>query len=317
MNSIHKLVVQRKFVVAHDIFGFELATRDRTALPDYRAGAHIAVTTPSGQKRRYSLCDAPGTHPHYFIAVKREANGRGGSLSFTTQVAEGDTVDVEGPGNDFPMAPGTPKRTRFVAGGIGITPIRSMILDLVKRGRTDWTLHYFARTPESTAFREEFLDSHYADRVTIHHDGGDPMQAFDLWPILETQDGAHLYCCGPRRLMDSVRDMTGHWSDGAVCFEDFGAAQTDAAVDTAFEVRLARQGRTVTVPPGVSILDALRKAGISQPSSCESGSCGTCRTPLLDGEADHRDFVLLDDERNSEIMICVSRAKSPTLTLDI
>lgn len=317
MDSPRKLVVRRKLALAADIFGFELAAPDGAPLPDYPPGAHIVVATPSGQKRRYSLCDAPGVRSHYFIAVKREANGRGGSLSFTTQVAEGDLVDIEGPGNDFPMAPGTPKRTRFVAGGIGITPIRSMILDLEKRGRTDWTLHYLARTPESTAFRDEFLDTRYAGRVTIHHDGGDPAKAFDLWPILEVQDGAHLYCCGPRGLMDSVRDMTGHWSDGAVRFEDFGAVQADATADAAFEVRLARLGKRVTVPPGVSILDALRKAGISLPSSCESGSCGTCRTPLLEGEADHRDFVLLDDERDSAIMICVSRAKSPSLTLDI
>lgn len=317
MEGTRKLVVRRKFALAQDIFGFELATQDGSVLADYTSGAHITVTTPSGQKRRYSLCDAPATRSHYFIAVKREANGRGGSLSFTTQATEGTIVEIEGPGNDFPKAAGVPRRTRFIAGGIGITPIRSMILDLEKNGKTNWTLHYLTRAPEWTAFRDEFLDPRFADRVTLHHDGGDPKNAFDLWPILENQDGAHLYCCGPRGLMDAVRDMTGHWSDGAVRFEDFGAAQADAAVDTGFEVRLARLGKTVTVPPGVSILDALRKAGVSLPSSCESGSCGTCRTTLLDGQADHRDFVLLDDEHESAIMICVSRAKSPSLTLDI
>lgn len=317
MTGTLKLSVRRKYALADGIFGFELAAADGGALPAYAPGAHIAVTTPSGQKRRYSLCDAPADPKRYFIAVKREASGRGGSLSFTTHVSEGDTIDAETPGNDFPMAAAEPQRYVFVAGGIGITPIRSMILDLERRGRTNWTLHYLTRAPEFTAFRDEFLSPRFAGRVVLHHDGGDPKRAFDLWPILETPDGAHLYCCGPRGLMDSVRDMTGHWPDGAVRFEDFGAPQTDAAIDAGFEVRLARLGKTVAVPPGVSILDALRKAGISLPSSCESGSCGTCRTPLLEGEADHRDFVLLDDEKDSAIMICVSRAKSPALVLDI
>lgn len=317
MEGTLKLSVRRKLALAQDIYGFELVAADGATLPAYSPGAHIAVTTPSGQKRRYSLCDAPAGQGHYFIAVKREAQGRGGSLSFTTQVSEGAVVEADPPGNDFPMAAGEPKRTRFVAGGIGITPIRSMILDLERRGRTNWTLHYLTRAAELTAFREEFLDPKFAGRVTIHHDGGDPAKALDLWPLLENQDGAHLYCCGPSGLMDSVRDMTGHWSDGAVRFEDFGAPQAEAGVDAAFEVRLARLGKTVTVPPGVSILDALRKAGVSLPSSCESGSCGTCRTPLLEGEADHRDFVLLDDEHDTAIMICVSRAKSSTLVLDV
>jgi phthalate 4,5-dioxygenase reductase component len=317
MEGTLRLRVRRKLALADDIYGFELAAADGAALPAYSPGAHITLTTPSGQKRRYSLCDDATLRDRYFIAVKRETGGRGGSLSFTTQVAEGDIVEAEAPGNDFPMATAAPKRHVFVAGGIGITPIRSMILDLERRGLTNWTLHYLTRAPELTAFRDEFLAADFAGRVVLHHDGGDPPNALDLWPILEKPDDAHLYCCGPRGLMDAVRDMTGHWPDGAVRFEDFGASQTDAAVDTAFEVHLARAGRTVSVPPGVSILDALRKAGISLPSSCESGSCGTCRVGLIEGKADHRDFVLLDDEHDAAIMICVSRAKSPSLTLDI
>lgn len=317
MEGTLRLRVRRKLALARDIHGFELVAADGSALPDYAPGAHIALTTPSGQKRRYSLCDAPAGQGHYFIAVKREANGRGGSLSFTTQVAEGDIVEADPPGNDFPMAAAEPKKYVFIAGGIGITPIRSMILDLERRGRTNWTLHYLTRAPEFTAFRDEFLAPRFAGRVVVHHDAGDPANAYDLWPLLESPNGAHLYCCGPRGLMDAVRDMSGHWPDGAVRFEDFGAAQADAATDTGFEVRLARLGKTVAVPPGVSILDALRKAGVSMPSSCESGSCGTCRVGLIEGEADHRDFVLLDDEHAAAIMICVSRAKSPTLTLDI
>lgn len=167
------------------------------------------------------------------------------------------------------------------------------------------------------AFREEFSDLEFAENVILHHDEGDPDQAYDLWPVLEEPRGAHLYCCGPAGLMDAVRDMTGHWPDTAVHFEDFAGVNATRPDDTAFTVRLARSSETVEVPAGTSILDALRQAGRVLPSSCESGTCGTCRTRYIEGEPDHRDLVLSDREKRSEIMICVSRAKTPELTLDL
>jgi phthalate 4,5-dioxygenase reductase subunit len=81
-------------------------------------------------------------------------------------------------------------------------------------------------------------------------------------------------------------------------------------------VRLARSGATVDVPVGTTILEAIRAAGHEAPSSCESGTCGTCRTTLIKGEADHRDLVLTEDERAGNIMICVSRARSDELEID-
>jgi phthalate 4,5-dioxygenase reductase subunit len=167
------------------------------------------------------------------------------------------------------------------------------------------------------AFREEFLGKAFERKVVLHHDNGDPDQAYDLWPVLEEQRGAHLYCCGPRGLMDAVRDMTGHWPDSAVHFEDFVGASAPHADDKPFEVKLAKSGKSYQVPASVSILDTLRKNGHSLASSCESGTCGTCRTRFIEGEPDHRDLVLSEKEKKSEIMICVSRSKSPTLTLDL
>jgi phthalate 4,5-dioxygenase reductase subunit len=168
-----------------------------------------------------------------------------------------------------------------------------------------------------TAFKDEFSSAEYSGKVVLHHDNGDPEQAYDLWPVLEQQRGAHLYCCGPRGLMDAVRDMTGHWPDSAVHFEDFVGATANHDTDTPFVVNLAKSGKQYEVPVRVSILDTLRQHGHILPSSCESGTCGTCRTRFTAGEPDHRDLVLSDRERRSEIMICVSRARSPELTLDI
>jgi phthalate 4,5-dioxygenase reductase subunit len=117
--------------------------------------------------------------------------------------------------------------------------------------------------------------------------------------------------------MDAVRDMTGHWPASAVRFEDFVGASAPHADDKPFEVKLAKSGKSYQVPASVSILDTLRKNGHSLASSCESGTCGTCRTRFIEGEPDHRDLVLSEKEKKSEIMICVSRSKSPTLTLDL
>jgi phthalate 4,5-dioxygenase reductase subunit len=311
------LKIRHKSEIADGVFLFELTAPDGSALPPFTPGSHITVTAPSGQKRRYSLCNDPAERDRYLIAVKQEATGRGGSLSFTKGVKEGDEVAVEPPANEFEMAKAEPKRLIFIAGGIGITPIRAMILHCLRHGKTNFVLYYFTRTPEAMAFRDEFGASAFDGKVVLHHDNGDPDQAYDLWPVLEQQRGAHLYCCGPRGLMDAVRDMTGHWPDSAVHFEDFVGASAPHADDQAFEVKLAKSGEIYEVAAHVSILDTLRQHGHVVASSCESGTCGTCRCRFIEGEVDHRDLVLSDDEKKHDIMICVSRAKSPTLTLDI
>lgn len=315
--STLKLLVKKKSRIADDVYMFELRDPSGAELPPFTPGSHVTVTTPTGQKRRYSLCNPSAERDRYVIAVKQEKSGRGGSLSFTTDVTDGDHVEVASPENEFKMSTAEPKSYIFIAGGIGITPIRSMILHLIAMGKSNFKLYYFTRTPELMAFREEFGAPEFTGKVTLHHDFGDLDQAYDLWPILEEQRGAHLYCCGPKGLMDAVRDMTGHWSDSAVHFEDFVGATANKADDVAFHVKLAKSGELHEVPPGVSILDTLRKNGHVLPSSCESGTCGTCRTRYLEGEPEHRDLVLSDREKKSEIMICVSRARTPELTLDI
>jgi phthalate 4,5-dioxygenase reductase subunit len=311
------LTVRQKSEIADGVFLFELRSPTGAELPPFTPGSHITVTAPSGQKRRYSLCNDPGERDHYLIAVKQEASGRGGSLTFTKDIKEGDQIAIEPPANEFEMSASEPRSFIFIAGGIGITPIRSMIRHCIRQGKQNFKLYYFTRTPSAMAFREEFSASELTGKVILHHDNGDPAQAYDLWPVLEEQRGAHLYCCGPRGLMDSVRDMTGHWPDSAVHFEDFVGASAPRADDKPFEVKLAKSGKRYEVAGGVSILDTLRNHGHALASSCESGTCGTCRTRFTEGEPDHRDLVLSDKEKKSEIMICVSRAKSPTLTLDI
>lgn len=308
--------IAEKTEIARDIHYFELRPVPGGELPPFLPGAHIGVLTPSGAHRKYSLCNDPAERDRYCIAVKREEAGRGGSASMADRTRTGDVLTVTAPRNDFSLK-GNPASYIFIAGGIGITPIRAMILHLMRSGGKPFKLYYLARSADMMAFREEFAAPSFRGRAVLHHDDGDPAGAFDLWPILEEPRGAHVYCCGPRGLMQAVRDMTGHWSSSSVHFEDFGTAKARAENNRSFRVQLARRGEVLDVPPDSSILEVLRERGIHVPSSCESGTCGTCRTGLLAGEADHRDLVLSDHERARCIMICVSRARGAELTLDL
>ena len=302
---------------AREIQLFEFRAADESDLPPFEPGAHLMVRAPNGLLRRYSLCSDPHERDHYQIAVKREAQGRGGSISMIEECKVGNDMEVSLPRNDFALVP-TPVSYLFIAGGIGITPILSMIRYLRTAGGKPYKLFYLTREPLITAFRDELTASEYRGKVVIHHDYGDPDKSFDLWPLLEQPKGAHLYCCGPRGLMEAVRDMTGHWSTSAVHFEDFGSGKAArGANDNPFTVRLAKSGLSLEVPVGKSLLEVLRASGHEVPYSCESGTCGTCRVQYLEGEVDHRDLVLTEQERVKTMMVCVSRAFSPELVLDL
>lgn len=309
------LRVTRADKLAEGIHLFELRDASGRELPQFTAGAHIAIRAPNGLLRKYSLCNDPAERDRYQVAIKREDNGRGGSANLIDAVKAGDELMIAPPVNDF----GLPQRATdflFIAGGIGITPMMAMIREVQRQGKR-FRLYYCSRSPETTAFVDELSAPEFSGLVTIHHDQGDPTCSLDLRPILaERKNREHLYCCGPRPLMEAVRKMTDHWSPTAVHFEAFSEAETHKADDKPFRVRLARTGKVVEVPVTKTILEVLRDNGLDVPSSCETGTCGTCRTKMLAGEADHRDLVLAEHERADTIMICVSRARSGEITLD-
>lgn len=309
------LKVTRKEALTPDVFMFDLVHPEGLSLPSFTPGAHITVKTPKGSHRQYSLCSSPSTTDRWQIAIKREALGRGGSLSMADDLLEGDLLEVLQCSNLFELHDAAPSHV-FVAGGIGITPILSMIRHLLSQGKSNFQLYYCTRDALSTAFLEELNSPALVDRVQLHHDHGDLQQALDFWPIFEQPSASHVYCCGPQGLMDSVRDMTGHWPSENIHFESFGAPQTSLEQNTPFDIVLQSTGKRIHVGADVSILEALRSHGESVSSSCESGTCGSCRTGFISGEVEHRDWVLLEDERSQCMMICVSRALSQELVLD-
>ncbi|MCD0502933.1 PDR/VanB family oxidoreductase [Bordetella petrii] len=301
---------------ADGIRSFELRAADGGDLPPFTPGSHVKVQVPNGELRKYSLCNDAAERDRYVITVKRDAQGRGGSISLVDRAAVGDTLPTGQPDNAFELVD-NPGSLIFIAGGIGITPILSMIRSLGDFPAVGWKLYYLSQTPGATAFLDELGAPELKPHVRIHHDHGDPARSLDLWPVLEKPNRGHVYCCGPRGLMEAVRDMSGHWSAGRIHFESFLEGGGTRPDDRPFTVELSRSGEEFAIPVGKSILSVLLQAGVRVSHSCESGTCGSCRTRLLSGTVDHRDMVLMPDEQDGQIMVCVSRASCDKLVLDL
>lgn len=307
-----KIEVAARRALTASITEFTFRPVDRAELTPFDPGAHITIETPSGAMRRYSLTNE-GTAPlEYVVAIKREPNSRGGSASMHSDAIKGQILSVSQPENTFSLVDAS--KHLLIAGGIGVTPIFSMAKHLTNSGKV-FELIFCTRSLAETAYVDELRK--LGPAVTIHHDDGDPEKAYDFWDHFETPDETHIYCCGPRPLMEEIKAISGHWPEGQVHFEDFKPVEVVRADDVAFEVTLAASSRQVTVPANLSILEALRAAGEKTVSSCESGTCGTCRCRLISGEVDHRDMVLREDERGRYIMICVSRAKKGNLEIEL
>ena len=305
--------------VAQDIAAWDLVAIDGRPLAPFSPGSHIDVHVPNGLIRQYSLCSDPADASRYTIAIKREDAGRGGSLTMHQRVEEGDTLAIAGPRNLFPLAAESGDAANghslFIAGGIGITPIFAMIRWLAARGQ-DWELHYCARSERHAAFHSE-LQTLGRDCV---HTYFSETPLLDVSALLATpRDSTDVYCCGPQPLMQAVKDATAGWPTERVHFEWFAAPDVQHAPNQAFEVELAKSGRVLTIPPDQSILSVLRSEGIVVASACEEGVCGTCETRVLAGQPEHRDMLLSEAERaaNGSMMICVSRACSARIVLDL
>ena len=312
--------IARRHEEAEGIVSFDLAAVDGSTLPAVAAGAHIDVHVPGGLIRQYSLCNAPSERHRYQIAVLRDPSSRGGSISLHDSAHEGDILRIGAPRNHFPLATGTVQHL-LLAGGIGLTPLLSMAEQLA-HDKLPFQLHYCARSPARAAFLERLGNASWSASVWCHFDDGDEDQRLDLNTLLSRPaHDQHLYVCGPQGFINAVLAVgrINNWSPERVHYEYFGAAPVVNADESTFQVRLVRSGRTVAVPPRLTVTQALSEAGIDIPVSCEQGVCGTCITRVLDGEPDHRDLFLTPEEhaRNDQFLPCCSRSKSSMLVLDL
>ena len=314
-----KVRVRRIVDETADIKSFELASADGSALPAWSAGAHIDVRLDDETARQYSLCGAPGARDAYRIAVKNVPDSRGGSRAMHQRVSVGDTLVIGGPRNHFPLVDGA-RHHVLIAAGIGITPLLAMAQELQARDAS-YELHYFTRSIAETAFHQVLSAEPYAGRVNFHHAVGGRMRELLRRLLWHYSPGHHLYMCGPRRFTEVIDDVIASiWPPEAIHVEYFGAdPAAKAAPSRAFEVKLERSKRTIPVAADCSIADALCAHGIDVVTSCREGVCGTCLTGVIVGTPDHRDAFLSDKERKAgdKIMICVSRAESEQLVLDL
>ncbi|MEW6768751.1 MAG: PDR/VanB family oxidoreductase [Pseudomonadota bacterium] len=316
-----------------DIKAFEVFDPTGNDLPQFEAGSHIDLHVPGGSLgvRQYSLCGDPADRGRYTFAVQREPNGRGGSKAIHETLQANSEVAISGPRNHFALRPNA-KRHLLLAGGIGITPMMSMICEL-ERNRSEYQLHYCTRSKERTAFLDRLRPLINSGRVVVHWDGGDSSKGLDINGALKNfEDGTHLYYCGPPGFMTVVASASSHWPSGNTHREFFTPSANDPALvasgdktaehhegglGPAFKLELAKSGMTLDIPSDQTILQVLREHDIQVEAACELGVCGTCRTRVLSGEPDHRDYVLEPQEHETEMTVCCSRSKSPLLVLDL
>ena len=287
------LVVRRHEAIADGVVRVVLADADDQPLPLWSPGAHIDLMLTPSLVRQYSLCGSVRGVAEWSVAVLRAPDSRGGSSHVHDELQVGSTVRVRGPRNHFPLV--NSPRYQFIAGGIGITPILTMI-EAAEASGADWHLLYGGRERPSMSFLNELRQ--FGDRVTVWPQNENGM--LDLASVLGTpRDDTLVYCCGPEGLLSAVEASAG-------------------ALDT-FEVDCARSGVTLSIGPDDSIYDVAEAAGVDVLASCMEGVCGTCEVPVLEGVPDHRDSMLTETERAAckVMMICVSRSCSERLVLDI
>ncbi|MGM9427546.1 PDR/VanB family oxidoreductase [Hydrogenophaga sp. MI9] len=306
---------------AEGIHAFELADPDGAPLPATEAGAHVDVHLPGALVRSYSLAGDPKDRSRWVLGVLRDPKGRGGSKAMHETVRVGERLNVGAPRNAFRLAePATQRHAVLLAGGIGITPLKAMAHALAAESRS-FELHYCARSARNAAFADELRRLVHEGRLHFHFDHGDPAQGLDIAGLLrQPAEGTHLYYCGPAGFMKACADASAHWAPGSVHSEHFKVpepATPRAAPEGSFEIRLARSGVTLQVQPEQTIVRAIELSGHRVPTSCLSGLCGACKVSYLEGEVDHQDYILSDEERSRCLTVCVSRARSPRLVLDL
>jgi ferredoxin-NADP reductase/fatty acid desaturase len=305
--------------VAHDISMFEFEPALGHSFPEFSAGAHIDVQINAQTTRQYSLCNSPSDRNRYVIAVKKEIDGRGGSLAMHQTVNRGSELLISAPRNFFKLNDNATDYV-LVAGGIGLTPILSMAYYLYESGKP-FTLHICVRNSHVLPFNEVLNSLPFKEAITVYF-SDDDKNLIPQTDIGQWNNGQELYVCGPAKFMEWIKEELQHsqWPNQNMFSEAFSAPAPSAAIaNKPFEVELARTGKILQVSADESLLDVLNNHGCGVISSCMQGVCGSCITPVMAGEPEHRDAILTDEERqtNSQMCVCVSRAISSKIVLDL
>lgn len=299
---------------ADGVVSLSLSDRVSGQVANWTAGAHIDVILPGGLERQYSLCGSQSDTNRWRIAVLEEPASRGGSRWIHHNLEVGAELQIRGPRNNFDLAPAP--SYLFIAGGIGITPILPMIQSAEEAG-AGWRLLYGGRRLDSMAFHDELAA--FGDKVDVRPQ--DEYGLLDLeGAVRAVGPGTLVYCCGPEPLIAACENVCDANESVELHVERFSPKPNALGGENwAFEVELRRRGVVLQVAAEESIVECMARAGISHPTSCAEGICGTCETDVLEGDPEHRDSVLSDaeKERSETMMVCCSRAVSSRLVLDL
>jgi len=306
--------------VASGVREFELVPADGSVWPGFQPGAHIDVELPQGVTRQYSLCNDPTDEQRYCIAVKHEVNGRGGSRWLHTQAQTGDTLEIGAPRNNFVLRQDA-EHYVLLGCGIGVTPLFPMAYELHKRQQS-FDFHIFANSVSDVAFHEQIAGLPFAKRVVLHcEEMPHVARIAQVNSLIAYQPGAQLYLCGPPSFMTSVVEVLGsnRWPVQHIYSESFVAATPVATENRPFEVQIASTGEVLQVSESAFLIDVLHEHGYAVACSCTQGICGSCITPVLEGVPEHRDAIMSARQRdaNRSMTVCVSRARSQRLVLDL
>lgn len=301
-------VVTKRELLTPDVVALTLADPDGGLLPSWTPGAHIDVRLASGRRRQYSLCGPPGRRTDYRIAVRRIADGGGGSKEMHDAFEVGDTLVFEGPRNAFYLVTDE-QDVLFVIGGIGVTPILPMIRVAQQHG-INWRAIYAGRSRDYMPLLGEVLAVD-AERVTVWAD--DERGRFPTTDELLAGAGPKtaVYVCAPTAMLEAVRTARDEHVDAPLHYERFSPPPVVDGIP--FELELARSRRVLSVPANRSALAVMLDREPATAYSCQQGFCGTCKVKVLAGDVDRRGRTVEGDD---EMLVCVSRAKSGRVVID-
>ena len=324
MAALNKIRVRVDSIKSEttDILNYVLVDPDGGELPEFAAGSHIDVHLGNGLIRQYSICGPEWDRRSYPIGVLLEHPGTGGSQFMHNNIKVGDILEVSDPKHLFKLNPQA-QRHLLIAGGIGVTPLLAMAYSL-ERAKADYVFHYCTKSPEVTAYMDEITGLVKHGGLHLHFDGGNPKNGLDLKAILrEYSEGTHLYYCGPSGMMNAAAEACSHWPKGTVHYEVFSTEGIESTKperigeDDEFQIKVSSTGAVYSVPSYKTIVDVLRENGFDIDTSCEDGFCGTCLTRYLEGEPDHRDEVLDEEDHEEYLLICCARSHTPEIVLDL
>jgi ferredoxin-NADP reductase len=318
-----QVLVRSMTLLAPETVAVEFVPSDETDLPAFEAGAHVDLLLPNGIRRSYSLCNRPTDRNRYVVGVKKANPSRGASSYIHDHLRVGQRIEISRPRNNFPLVRSA-EHSIFIAGGIGITPIWSMIQTLESEGG-QWRLYYAARTSKDAAFLGEIRALSVAHPgsidVRLDHEAGAAM--LDIEDIVNENagTGVHFYACGPSPMLDAFEAATKSVPEANRHLERFSADAKGASEGALneYEAVLAKSGMTLRITPEKSLLDTLLDAGVSVEFSCMEGICGSCRVAVREGLPDHRDHVLTEEERarNDVVLVCCSGSRTQRMVLDL